>query len=80
MKHLLLVTWFVAGQPPNSYQANFDSAEACGRARLAILFEVKRLKDEAEKRIVDNATDDQLKRLMLMQAKPPTASAICVVQ
>ena len=49
MTFVLLVTWIVSGQPPNSYQALFDSAEACEAARNAVLAEGRRLRAESEK-------------------------------
>jgi hypothetical protein len=44
MKYLLLATWFVSSQPPSSYQATFNSAEACEVARKAVLADGQRLK------------------------------------
>lgn len=46
---LLLVTWIVYGQPPNSYQAVFDSMEACQKARTAILQDASRMKETNDK-------------------------------
>jgi hypothetical protein len=37
MKIVLLVTWIVSGQPPSSYQVEFDSWEKCEAARDAVL-------------------------------------------
>jgi len=42
-KTVLLVTWIVFGQPPSSYQVTFDSAEACDKAREAVLSDGMRL-------------------------------------
>ena len=36
-KIVLLVTSIVSGQPPSSYQVNFDSCEKCNAARDAVL-------------------------------------------
>jgi hypothetical protein len=40
---LLLVTWLVAGQAPDSYQAQFSSSEACESARAAIIKDAARV-------------------------------------
>src|SRR5258708_14939563 len=37
MRAILLVTWLIVGQPPNSYQVVFNSMEACTAARNAVL-------------------------------------------
>ena len=37
MKFVLLVTWIVWHQPPNSYQVIFNSAEACEAAKQSVL-------------------------------------------
>ncbi len=37
MKVVLLVTWIVSGQPPSSFQVEFDSWEKCGVAHDAVL-------------------------------------------
>ena len=47
---VLLVTWFVSGQPPSSYQTTFNSAEACEAARNAVLADGRRLKAELEQK------------------------------
>jgi hypothetical protein len=79
--YLLLVTWIVSGQPPNSYQATFNSAETCEAARLAVLAESQRLKTEFDQRIINNAPSENMRRLSLMGSKPPTATtALCAVQ
>lgn len=44
-KVVLLVTWFVVGQPPQSYQADFATLDACNVARLSLLSERARLTD-----------------------------------
>lgn len=33
---LLIVTWFVLGQAPNSYQLEFTDADKCERAKLTL--------------------------------------------
>jgi hypothetical protein len=48
MKAILLVTWVVSGQPPNSYQTPFGSMEGCQAARAAVNAEGSRLTTEWE--------------------------------
>jgi hypothetical protein len=48
MKAILLVTWIVSGQPPNSYQSPFGSMEGCQAARTAVIAEGSRLNTEWE--------------------------------
>ena len=47
MKTVLLVTWFYLNQQPVISQTVFDTEEACGRARVAVLMDAERLKKEA---------------------------------
>lgn len=47
MKTVLLVTWFYLNQPPVVSQTVFDTEQACGRARVAVLMDAERLKTEA---------------------------------
>jgi hypothetical protein len=64
MKHIiLLVTWFAAGQPPNSYRVEFATLGACEIARAMLFREADRLKAEFAAR---NAA-----------SVPPSVSAIC---
>jgi hypothetical protein len=42
VKAVLLVTWIIAGQPPNSYQTQFDTLEAGQAARIAVKVLVSR--------------------------------------
>jgi hypothetical protein len=41
---LLLVTWFVQGQPPASYQAQFSSLDTCEAAKEAVFKDADRLR------------------------------------
>ena len=71
---LLLVTWFVAGQPPQSYQQEFLSLQACEAARGQLLREGERLKYEARQR------DESAVRpgvVLLHPSTPPSVTAIC---
>jgi hypothetical protein len=47
MKALLLVTWIVTGQPPNSYQTSFDTMDLCLAARATVVVESDLLNSEA---------------------------------
>jgi hypothetical protein len=58
MKAILLVTWIISGQSPNSYQTIFDSMEACQAARAAVIEEAFRLNTEWEQRA------EEISRLM----------------
>jgi len=48
-KVLLLVTWIVSGQPPNSYQVTLDSMDACLTARASILADAANLAAQSQK-------------------------------
>ncbi len=43
MKFLLLVTWFVAGQVPTSYQVPFEAGDGCTNAAAQLQREAERL-------------------------------------
>jgi hypothetical protein len=47
MHVLLLVTWFYAGQPAASYQAEFSSMDACSWAEFRLLREREQLEATA---------------------------------
>jgi hypothetical protein len=74
MAYFLLVTWFVYGQPPSSYQTVFDSERACGIARLALIAEAERMKQE-----VDASAREAAKRgsHIPAAASPPKLTAVC---
>ena len=74
---VLLVTWFAYGQPPSSYQAVFNSAEACGKARQALLMEAESMRMNAGYRAVAAAKEG--KYLPASQAAPKV-SAVCTPQ
>lgn len=44
---ILLVTWFYAGQAPQSYQVRYSSGPACEAARAQVLREAERLASPA---------------------------------
>jgi hypothetical protein len=45
---LLLVTWIVNGQPPSSYQATFNSMNACEIALSEVRAEAARIEIQEE--------------------------------
>jgi hypothetical protein len=77
---ILLVTWIVSGQPPNSYQAAFTSAAACSAARDAVLAG-QRLKAEADQVQINAAQAlGQDPAIFLAGNRPPAVTAVCVAQ
>jgi hypothetical protein len=78
MKFLLLVTWFVSGQPPSSYQATFNSAEACEVARKAVLADGQRFKDEQYQKPFAFTGDQKMSALASLGA--PKVTAVCAAQ
>jgi hypothetical protein len=76
---VLLVTWFVYGQPPASYQTQFNSMQSCDDARLRIMNEQQRLAAEAA------AKNEALKaewagRGVVGPPAIPTVTAVCAAQ
>ena len=69
MEYILLVTWFVSGQSPASYQVRFGSSESCSQARIELQKEEARLKDLAE----EGSTGDA----EVAEAATPRLSAVC---
>jgi hypothetical protein len=49
METILLVTWFVMGAQPSSYEVRFGSKQACSQARAELMTEEKRLSDTSSK-------------------------------
>jgi hypothetical protein len=78
---ILLVTWIVSGQPPNSYQAAFTSAEACSAARDAVLADGRRLKAEADQVQINAARAVGQDPAFFLAGNPsPAVTAVCVAQ
>ncbi len=75
MMAILLVTWFYYGQPPATSQTQFSSMEACNVARVTILRDAARIREETDRQV-------QLERTRGVISNPivPTVSAICAVQ
>lgn len=49
METILLVTWFVVGAQPSSYEVRFGSQQACSQARAELQTEEKRFAGVADK-------------------------------
>ena len=77
MGYVLLVTWFVQGQPPNSYQLMFKTTEACAEARVAVVAEGQRF--EHERRAIFDAAAKSGRVLTSVPAAPKV-SAVCTKQ
>jgi len=74
---VLLVTWFVPGVPPSSYQAVFETVDACEIARHAIHSEERRMTMQAYQR-ADAATGGQQAGSLLAMNYAPAVTAVCV--
>jgi hypothetical protein len=72
---ILLVTWFTPGQPTTSYQVTFSTVETCGAARLQVLMDAERLKQETFNRYSDAPMGP-----LLAAGHTPSVSAVCVAQ
>jgi hypothetical protein len=76
MKTLLLVTWVVVGQPPNSYQIQFASSEACENARAELAKDAERVSNRL---LLPNATPAPPEGFKVESDRVPLAlSAVCV--
>ena len=74
MDFVLLVTWFVYGSSPSSYQVAFKSKETCEAARLAILHDADRLNSELDQKIRERAGGG----IGATYRQPKQVSATCV--
>jgi hypothetical protein len=72
MRFVLLVTWIMSRHPPSSYQVEFDSEAACESARIKVLLDGKRLKDEFHQILVTAGRANTM-----FELAAPTVSAIC---
>jgi hypothetical protein len=79
MKFVLLVTWLVSGQPPNSYQVSFSSAEACEAARQGVLADGRRVKAEHDQVQIAKALG-QDPAIFLAGNRSPNVTAVCAAQ
>jgi hypothetical protein len=78
MKFLLLVTWIQSGQPPSNYQVPFNTGEACELARLQVIKDADRMRQDK----IDQALRSGLGQTMagLQGAASASVSAVCVAQ
>lgn len=65
---ILLVTWFYAGQPPQSYQVRFSTERSCLDARDHVLAEGRRLANPTAQRLPGGGE---------IIPFAPTVSAVC---
>jgi hypothetical protein len=75
---LLLVTWFTPGQATTNYQVAFSSPETCEAARLKVIDDAQRVRQDK----IDQASRSVLGQQMVIAAEmsAPSASAVCVAQ
>ena len=75
MVWILLVTWLTYNQPPQSYQTEFASKEACELARRGLVAEQAALQT-----IEDRRHEAEIKQLgsMMARSRPvPQLTAVC---
>jgi hypothetical protein len=75
---ILLVTWVVSGQPPNSYQVTFNSAEACVAVRDNVLADGRRVKAEHDQVQINAARAvGEDPAIFLAGNQSPRVTAVC---
>jgi hypothetical protein len=76
--YILMVTWLILGQPPQSYQVKFLSEEACVAARDAVLADGRRVRAEYDRIQIDAAKASEVDPSLFMASKQsPDVSAVC---
>jgi hypothetical protein len=82
MSFLLMVTWLTYNQPPSNYQVPFRSAEACEAARLQVLKDAERMRQDMLERLTRESQQFNVPRQMvgLQMQTAPSVSAVCVNQ
>jgi hypothetical protein len=70
---LLLVTWLTHGQPASNYQVTFSTLETCDAARLQVMKDAARIRQEQVAGL-----PQELARLQ--GPTLPSVSAVCVAQ
>jgi hypothetical protein len=79
--YILMVTWLISGQPPNSYHVTFFSAETCEAARDAVLADGRRVKDEHDQVQINAAKATGVDpALFLASNRSPDVTAVCAAQ
>jgi hypothetical protein len=78
---ILMVTWLIPGQPPNSYHVTFFSEEACVAARDAVLADGRRVKTEHDQVQIDAAKATGVDPALFLASKQsPDVTAVCAAQ
>lgn len=80
MGYVLLVTWFMAGQPPANYQVEFSTIELCEQARRAVLAEVVRLRQSGTYGLQPQRAPGGGVIGYFSAGSPPNASAVCAAR
>jgi len=79
--YILMITWLIPGQPPNSYHVTFFSEEACVAARNAVLADSRRVKEEHDQVQIDAAKATGVDPALFLASKQsPDVSAVCAAQ
>ena len=78
---MLLVTWIVQGQPPNSYQAAFGSIAACENGKAQLFADAARMRQTMlQEAIVRGRSMGIPDNLTSAGFVAPALTAICVSQ
>lgn len=75
---LLLVTWLMHDQPPSNYQVTFSSPEACEAARLQVINDAQRIRQDKIDQVLRSGLPAAV--AALEGAAAPSVSAVCVAQ
>jgi hypothetical protein len=76
--YILMVTWLIPGQLPQSYQVTFFSKEACVAARNAVLADDRRVKTEHDQVQINAAKASEVDpSLFLASKQSPDVSVVC---
>jgi hypothetical protein len=79
--YILIVTWLISGQPPNSYHVTFFSEEACVAARDAVLADGRRVKGQYDQVQIDAAKATGVDPALFLASKQsPDVTAVCAAQ
>jgi hypothetical protein len=75
---LLLVTWLMHDQPPSNYQVAFSSLEACEAARLKVVNDAQRVRQDKIDQALRSGLDQHMAARLGVVS--PSVSAVCVAQ
>jgi hypothetical protein len=76
---LLLVTVFTPGQATSNYQVAFGSQKACDIARLQVIKDIERVRQENLDRALRSGVGEYAAGLLAATASP-SVSAVCAAQ